>query len=65
MKIDNRVWPYAGTKYLKRYDHGRWMALKRVFKDSLCDWEDAYHDIVAYESSPRIRRDTVRLMYIT
>ena len=51
---DYEIWPYAGALYLEQNDRGQHEALRQVFKDSLCDWTEAYHDIVVYEHTPRI-----------
>ena len=51
---DYEIWPYSGAQYLEHTDGGCQESLNRVFKDSLCDWTEAYHDIVVYEHTPRI-----------
>ncbi len=42
-------WPSSGARYIERYDNWSHDLLKKIFVDSLCNWTDAYRDLIACE----------------
>ncbi len=46
---DYDAWTSSGARYIERYDNWSHDLLKKIFIDSLCNWADAYRDLIACE----------------